>query len=108
MPDFVYSTTNGPFITKIREHILPFECRASHPRSRFAVDDFADEKLKKFTFDMSKGPQPNIDLVPPPRWSHVRIPFNYALVILSNIHMVGWLNILLQIFAKLLFEADAR
>lgn len=27
IPDFVYSTTNSPFMTKMRENILPFECR---------------------------------------------------------------------------------
>ena len=27
MPDFVYSTTNSPFMKKMRENILPFECR---------------------------------------------------------------------------------
>ncbi len=26
MSDFVYSTTSSPFMTKIRDHILPFEC----------------------------------------------------------------------------------
>jgi hypothetical protein len=47
----------------------------------FVIDQFPDEKLKNFKFDMSKGPQRNIDLMPPPRWSHVKIPFNYSLVI---------------------------
>lgn len=41
-------------------------------------DKFTDEKLKNFKFDMSKGPRPNIDLIPPPRWSHVTIPYNYS------------------------------
>lgn len=78
MPDFVYSTTNSPFITKMRENILPFECRVSYFERKCSINVFADEKLKNFKFDMSKGPQPNTDLVPPPRWSHVRIPFNYS------------------------------
>lgn len=80
MPDFVYSTANSPFMKKMAEHILPFEClipseRACNKLHRLTV---LDEKLKGFKFDMSKGPKPNIDLIPPPRWSHVTIPFNYS------------------------------
>lgn len=30
MPDFVYSTTNSPFMKKMRENILPFECRVAY------------------------------------------------------------------------------
>lgn len=37
---------------------------------------------------MSKGPQSNTDLVPPPRWSHIRIPFNYSWVI----WIIAWLK----------------
>lgn len=49
---------------------------------KVAAKHFADEKMKSFDLDMSKGPRLNIDLVPPPRWSHVTIPFNYSLVII--------------------------
>ena len=28
--------------------------------------------------DMSKGVKPNTELIPPPKWSHVTIPFNYS------------------------------
>lgn len=81
MPDFVYSTTNSPFMKKMRENILPFECMVSYIMHQCSTKNFPDEKMKNFKFDMSKGPQPNTDLVPPPRWSHIRIPFNYSLVI---------------------------
>ena len=37
---------------------------------------------------MSKGPQPNTDLVPPRRWSHIRIPFNYSWVT----WIIAWLK----------------
>ncbi|ODH12645.1 hypothetical protein ACO22_08059 [Paracoccidioides brasiliensis] len=61
MPDFVYSTTSSPFMTKFREKILPFEY----------------DKLKEFQFDMSKGHTSNVDIIPPPALSRGDVPFNY-------------------------------
>lgn len=61
MPDFVFSTTKSPFVNRFREKILPF--------------DF--EKMKEFDLDMSKGATSNVDLIPPPSFSHGDIPFNY-------------------------------
>ncbi|KAL8700982.1 MAG: hypothetical protein Q9224_000713 [Gallowayella concinna] len=62
MPDFVWSTERSPFMTKMREHILPFEYT----------------KLKNFKFDMSTGIQEENDIVPPPQWTNMTIPFNYS------------------------------
>ncbi|KAL4886011.1 RNA polymerase III transcription factor IIIC subunit-domain-containing protein [Aspergillus karnatakaensis] len=61
MPDFVYSTTNSPFVTRFRSTILPFSY----------------QKMKQFDLDMSKGATTNADLIPPPSFSHGDIPFNY-------------------------------
>ncbi|KAI9370621.1 RNA polymerase III transcription factor IIIC subunit-domain-containing protein [Aspergillus egyptiacus] len=61
MPDFAVSTTRSPFINKFREHILPFDYK----------------KMKQFDLDMSKGATTNVDLIPPPSFSHGDIPFNY-------------------------------
>ncbi|KAL3457313.1 RNA polymerase III transcription factor IIIC subunit-domain-containing protein [Aspergillus heterothallicus] len=61
MPDFVFSTTNSPFINRFRDTILPFDYR----------------KMKEFDLDMSKGAVSNVDLIPPPSFSHGDLPFNY-------------------------------
>ncbi|EEH05279.1 transcription factor tfiiic complex a box associated subunit sfc1 [Histoplasma capsulatum G186AR] len=61
MPDFVYSTTSSPFMTKFREKVLPFRY----------------DKLKEFQFDMTKGSTTNIDIIPPPALSRGDVPFNY-------------------------------
>ncbi|KAL4750098.1 hypothetical protein BDW72DRAFT_120898 [Aspergillus terricola var. indicus] len=61
MPDFVFSTTNSPFVSRFREKILPF--------------DF--QKMKEFDLDMSKGAISNADILPPPSFSHGDIPFHY-------------------------------
>ncbi|KAI5284559.1 tau 95 subunit of transcription factor TFIIIC, partial [Ascosphaera aggregata] len=61
MPDFVFSTTQSPFINKFRECILPFEYT----------------KLKNFDIDMAKGQIKDVDIVPPPTLSRGDIPFTY-------------------------------
>ncbi|KAI5300560.1 tau 95 subunit of transcription factor TFIIIC [Ascosphaera pollenicola] len=61
MPDFVFSTTQSPFMKKFRECILPFEYT----------------KLKNFDIDMAKGQTQNVDIVPPPTLSRGDIPFGY-------------------------------
>ncbi|KAL4938973.1 hypothetical protein BDV06DRAFT_231342 [Aspergillus oleicola] len=61
IPDFVFSTTNSPFVSRFREQILPF--------------DF--QKMKSWDLDMSKGAISNVDIIPPPSFSHGDIPFNY-------------------------------
>ncbi|OAX78822.1 hypothetical protein ACJ72_06867 [Emergomyces africanus] len=61
MPDFVYSTTSSPFMTKFREKVLPFQY----------------DKLKEFQFDMTKGSASNVDIIPPPALSRGDVPFNY-------------------------------
>ncbi|KAL8725775.1 MAG: hypothetical protein Q9166_007140 [cf. Caloplaca sp. 2 TL-2023] len=62
LPDFVWSAEKSPFMAKMREHILPFDYT----------------KLKNFTFDMSKGVQEENDIVPPPQWTPMAIPYNYS------------------------------
>ena len=62
LPDFVQSSTESPFMQKMIDTILPF--------------DYA--KLKKFTFDMSKDPKPNTEIMSPPSWSNMSVPINYA------------------------------
>ncbi|WEW56195.1 tau 95 subunit of transcription factor TFIIIC [Emydomyces testavorans] len=39
---------------------------------------FRDEKLKQFDLDMSRGATSNVDIVPPPSFSDVEIPFRYT------------------------------
>ncbi|EEP79109.1 predicted protein [Uncinocarpus reesii 1704] len=41
------------------------------------VHVFRNEKLKNFELDMSKGVTTNVDIVPPPSFSHVEMPFKY-------------------------------
>ncbi|KAL8851997.1 MAG: hypothetical protein Q9221_003102 [Calogaya cf. arnoldii] len=62
LPDFVWSTEKNPFMTKMKDHILPFDYT----------------RLKNFKFDMSRGIQEENDIVPPPRWTHQTIPYNYS------------------------------
>ncbi|KAJ9316621.1 hypothetical protein DTO271D3_3128 [Paecilomyces variotii] len=61
MPDYVYSTTGSAFTQKFKEHILPFDY----------------EKMKEFDLDMSRGAGSNLDIIPPPSFSHGDVPFNY-------------------------------
>ncbi|KAL1959388.1 hypothetical protein VTO42DRAFT_2191 [Malbranchea cinnamomea] len=61
IPDFVYSLTASPFVSKLREHIFPFQY----------------EKMKQFQLDMSKGGNSGADIIPPPSLSSTDIPFNY-------------------------------
>jgi general transcription factor 3C polypeptide 5 (transcription factor C subunit 1) len=67
MPDFVFSTTSSPFINRVRDTILPFDYR----------------KMKEFDLDMSKGAISNVDLIPPPSFSHGDLPFNYLYAVLK-------------------------
>ncbi|EAW14850.1 transcription factor TFIIIC subunit TFC1 [Aspergillus clavatus NRRL 1] len=62
MPDFVYSTAGSAFSNRFREQILSFDY----------------EKMKQFDIDMSKGAISDVDLIPPPSFSHGDIPFTYV------------------------------
>ncbi|MCJ1380782.1 tau 95 subunit of transcription factor TFIIIC [Xylographa soralifera] len=62
MPDFVYSTANNSFVQKARDHILPFDY----------------EESKKFVLNMDKGSRTNEELIPPPFFSSLSLPFNYT------------------------------
>ncbi|KAL1963958.1 hypothetical protein VTN77DRAFT_7633 [Rasamsonia byssochlamydoides] len=62
IPDIVFSTVSSPFTQKFREHILPF--------------DF--EKMKGFDISMRKGEVRNVDIIPPPSFSHGDVPFQYT------------------------------
>ncbi|PYI35918.1 RNA polymerase III transcription factor IIIC subunit [Aspergillus indologenus CBS 114.80] len=61
MPDFVFSTASSAFANKFRDHILPFDY----------------ERMKQFDLDMTKGITSNVDIIPPPSFSHGDLPFNY-------------------------------
>lgn len=37
-----------------------------------------DEQMKAFAFDLSKGPKPNTEIIPPPAMTRFTHPFNYA------------------------------
>ncbi|KAL8952261.1 MAG: hypothetical protein Q9222_001825 [Ikaeria aurantiellina] len=62
LPDFVWSSGQSPFMSKMKDYILPFQY----------------QDLKNFKFDMSKGAREDHDIIPPPRWTAHRIPFNYS------------------------------
>lgn len=62
LPDFVKSSGDGPFMEKMTETILPFDY----------------QKIKNFKLDMSKGIRANTEIIPPPRWSKMDVPFNYS------------------------------
>nr|KMM67497.1 LOW QUALITY PROTEIN: transcription factor tfiiic complex a box associated subunit sfc1 [Coccidioides posadasii RMSCC 3488] len=78
VPDFVYSTTASPFMTKFRENIMPFECPFLVLSRDAPLMLVPDEKLKEFDLDMSKGATSNVDIVPPPSFSLVEMPFKYT------------------------------
>ena len=80
MPDFVTSTVNMPLMQKFREHILPFDCKVLHAHKAHPLIEVSDEKMKGFKIDMSKGVKPNTEIVPPPAWTHLTLPFNYSYV----------------------------
>ncbi|KAL1850289.1 tau 95 subunit of transcription factor TFIIIC [Paecilomyces lecythidis] len=61
MPDYAYSTTRSAFTQKFKEHILPFDY----------------EKMKEFDLDLSRGTGSNLDIIPPPSFSHGDVPLNY-------------------------------
>jgi hypothetical protein len=37
-----------------------------------------DDKLKEFKLDMRKGVRPYTELIPPPAFTHLNLPFNYT------------------------------
>ena len=81
MPDYVYSTTETAFMQKLRDHILPFDCRRSEKIGYIPHANYTpDEKAKLFRFDHSKGVQQNTELIPPPSFTHFSTPFNYSYV----------------------------
>lgn len=41
-----------------------------------------DERMKNFAFDLSKGPKPNTEIIPPPAMTTFTHPFNYSFVYL--------------------------
>lgn len=41
------------------------------------------EKLKQFDIDMAKGALTNVDIIPPPSFSHQEVPFPYMYVLAS-------------------------
>ncbi|KAI9933111.1 tau 95 subunit of transcription factor TFIIIC [Aspergillus wentii] len=61
MPDFVFSTSGSEFTNRFRDQILSFDY----------------QKMKQFDLDMSKGAISNVDIIPPPSFSHGDVPFGY-------------------------------
>ncbi|CAG8124332.1 unnamed protein product [Penicillium salamii] len=61
MPDFVYSTTASSFANRFKDQILSY--------------DF--DKMKQFDIEMDKGALKNVDIIPPPSFSHGDVPFHY-------------------------------
>ncbi|PLB52038.1 putative RNA polymerase III transcription factor subunit [Aspergillus steynii IBT 23096] len=61
MPDFVFSTTASEFSNRFREKILSFDY----------------DKMREWDLDMSKGAISNVDIIPPPSFSHGDVPFSY-------------------------------
>ena len=61
LPDFVFSTRHSPFMAKVRRHVAP--------RTYDAVRGFA--------LDRRRGARPDEDLVPPPVFSSIGVPFPY-------------------------------
>ncbi len=80
MPDFVVSTAKMPFMQKMHEQILPFDCKPLRPSDEISANRSKDEKMRRFTLDMSKGVKPNAEIIPPPQMSHLTLPFNYSCV----------------------------
>ena len=62
LPDFVFSTKRSPFMTKVRKHIQPFTYEA----------------IKNFAFSPNKGSCKDEDLIPPPTFTNMSLPGNYA------------------------------
>ncbi|KAK1145097.1 tau 95 subunit of transcription factor TFIIIC [Aspergillus melleus] len=61
MPDFVYSTARSEFSNRFREKILSFDY----------------DKMREWDLDMTKGVISNVDIIPPPSFSHGDVPFGY-------------------------------
>ncbi|KAI9035678.1 transcription factor TFIIIC subunit TFC1 [Aspergillus affinis] len=61
MPDFVYSTAGSEFSNRFREKILSFDY----------------DKMRQWDLDMTKGVISNVDIIPPPSFSHGDVPFGY-------------------------------
>ena len=63
IPDFVWSNRGSSFMQQMQDKVLPLEY----------------ERLKHFEFyPHSEENTTNVELIPPPTFSHVSIPFNYA------------------------------
>ncbi|OJJ49000.1 hypothetical protein ASPZODRAFT_1371467 [Penicilliopsis zonata CBS 506.65] len=61
MPDFVFSTASSTFANRFREQILSYDY----------------QKMKQFDINMTKGETMNVEIFPPPSFSHGDVPFSY-------------------------------
>ncbi|KAI6357637.1 hypothetical protein MCOR25_007591 [Pyricularia grisea] len=59
--DYQYSTVNAPFMNNIIDKVLP--------------GDVA--QMRKFTMEPGTANPPNVEIVPPPVFSHMNLPFHY-------------------------------
>ncbi|KLU92720.1 transcription factor tau subunit sfc1 [Magnaporthiopsis poae ATCC 64411] len=62
LADFQYSTANSPFMSQVVDKILP--------------GDVA--KLRQFAFRPEIAQPPNVEIIPPPVFSHMSLPFAYG------------------------------
>ena len=62
LPDFAQSSFGSPFMQKMKDTILPFEY----------------SKMTEFKLDKTRGVRANAEIIPPPAWSPLTIPFNYS------------------------------
>ena len=76
----MWSTSSSEFTNRFRDQILSFDCMYNISAKIYIHTDLADEKMKQFDINMSKGAISNVDIIPPPSYSHGDIPFNYLYV----------------------------
>ena len=57
---------------------MPFDCLYPQSVRHIFTLTHTDTKMRDFQLDMSKGPQRNGEIVPPPWFSTMDTPFNYA------------------------------
>ncbi|KFA79864.1 hypothetical protein S40288_03775 [Stachybotrys chartarum IBT 40288] len=62
LADFYWDMSKSDFTTRYVEQVLPGDV----------------ETLRKFSFAPGFDVGPNVDVIPPPMFTHMRLPFNYA------------------------------
>ncbi|KAI9798644.1 MAG: tau 95 subunit of transcription factor TFIIIC [Piccolia ochrophora] len=62
LSDFQYSSTNSQFLNKVKDTLITMDW----------------PQMKRFELDPSKGVRPGDEILPPPTWSRLSVPFNYT------------------------------